>query len=240
LSDREIVFDTETTGFDAEGDDRVVEIGCLELVNHMPTGETFHVYINPERNMPQGAFEVHGLSEEFLAQHSVFAAIADDFMAFIGDAPMIAHNATFDMRFINAEMARLGKKGLTDDRIIDTLAMARTKFPGAQNSLDALCRRFDVDTSTREKDGHGALLDSKLLAEVYLELIGGRQPGLVLAAQEKARQDAKTTTIRPPRPHDASPEELAAHKAFIENDITDALWLKDAQQDGERDDQRGA
>ncbi|TDI61147.1 MAG: DNA polymerase III subunit epsilon [Alphaproteobacteria bacterium] len=229
LNDREIVFDTETTGLDAEGDDRVVEIGCLELVNHLPTGETFHAYVNPERNMPQGAFEVHGLSEEFLKQHGVFASVADDFLAFIGDAPMIAHNATFDMRFINAEMARLGKPGLTDDRIIDTLAMARTKFPGAQNSLDALCRRFDVDTSTREKDGHGALLDSELLAAVYLELIGGRQPGLVLGAQETARTEAKTTTIRPPRPHAASADELSAHKAFIENEVIDALWLKDEQ-----------
>lgn len=227
MSDREIVFDTETTGFDAEGDDRVVEIGCLELVNHMPTGETFHVYVNPERDMPTGAFEVHGLSQEFLSGHDVFAKVADDFLEFVGEAPMIAHNATFDVRFINAEMARLGRPGLTDDRIIDTLAMARTKFPGAQNSLDALCRRFDIDTSTREKDGHGALLDSELLAEVYLELIGGRQPGLVLAAQEKARQDAKTTTIQPPRVHAPSAEELAAHKSFVENDVTDALWLKD-------------
>jgi DNA polymerase III subunit epsilon len=225
LSDREIVFDTETTGFDAEGDDRVVEIGCLELVNHMPTGETYHQYINPERDMPQGAFEVHGLSAEFLSGHPVFAKVADDFMAFIGDAKVIAHNASFDMRFINAEMARLNKPLLVQERVIDTLAMARTKFPGAQNSLDALCRRFGVDNSSREK--HGALLDSELLAEVYLELIGGRQPGLVLAAQAKARRSAKTTTIRPPRPHAASADELAAHDAFVKEQVTDALWLKD-------------
>lgn len=225
VSDREIVFDTETTGFDAEGDDRVVEIGCLELINHMPTGETYHQYINPERDMPMGAFEVHGLSADFLSGHGVFAAVADSFLEFVGDSPMIAHNATFDVRFINAELARLGKPPLVEDRIIDTLAMARNKFPGAQNSLDALCRRFDIDTSTREKDGHGALLDSELLAEVYLELIGGRQPGLVLAATEKARQSAKTTVIRPPRPHAASADELAAHGAFIRNEIKDALWL---------------
>ena len=225
MSDREIVFDTETTGFDAEGDDRVVEIGCLELINHMPTGETYHQYINPERDMPQGAFEVHGLSEEFLSGHPVFADVAEDFLAFVGDAKLIAHNASFDVRFINAEMARIQQAPLVQEQVIDTLAMARTKFPGAQNSLDALCRRFSVDNSSREK--HGALLDSELLAEVYLELIGGRQPGLVLAAQEKARRSSKTTTIRPPRPHAASTEELAAHDAFIKEQVTDALWLKD-------------
>lgn len=226
LSDREIVFDTETTGFDAEGDDRVVEIGCLELINHMPTGETYHQYINPQRDMPQGAFEVHGLSEQFLSGHPVFASVADDFLEFIGDAKLIAHNASFDTRFINAELSRLQKPLLVQERVIDTLAIARTKFPGAQNSLDALCRRFGVDITAREKDGHGALLDSELLAEVYLELIGGRQPGLVLAAQSKAGRAAKTVTIRPPRAHAPTAEELAAHEAFVKEEVTDAIWLK--------------
>ena len=224
MNDREIVFDTETTGFDAEGNDRVVEIGCLELINHMPTGETYHQYINPERDMPQGAFEVHGLSVEFLSDYPVFADIAEDFLAFIGDAKLIAHNATFDMRFINAEMARMKQGPLSNERVIDTLPMARAKFPGAQNSLDALCRRFEVDNSSREK--HGALLDSELLAEVYLELIGGRQPGLVLAASQKVATAARTTEILPPRPHAPTAEELAAHEAFIRDDVKDALWLK--------------
>ena len=224
MTDREIVFDTETTGFDAEGDDRVVEIGCLELVNHVPTGETYHQYINPQRDMPQGAFEVHGLSEAFLSDFPVFADIAEDFLAFVGDARLVAHNASFDMRFINAELGRLNQTPLGNDRVVDTLAMARQKFPGANNTLDALCRRFDVDNSSREK--HGALLDSELLAEVYLELIGGRQPGLVLAAQEQTLKAAKTVEIRPPRAYSPTDEELAAHRAFIEDKVKDAIWLK--------------
>jgi len=225
VSDREIVFDTETTGFDAEGDDRVVEIGCLELVNHVPTGETYHQYINPERDMPQGAFEVHGLSEEFLSDYPVFADIAADFLAFVGDANLVAHNATFDMRFINAELGRMGQAPIGDERVVDTLAMARSKFPGAQNSLDALCRRFDVDNSSR--DLHGALLDSELLAEVYLELIGGRQPGLVLAAESRVEtRSVRTVEVRPPRPHAPTPEEMAAHEEFLKEKVTDARWFK--------------
>ncbi len=221
--DREIVFDTETTGFDAEGNDRVVEIGCLELVNHMPTGKTFHIYINPQREMPASAFEVHGLSDEFLAAKPVFAEVVEDFMAFIGDSRLIAHNATFDLRFINAELARLELPPVPKGRAIDTLAIARQKYPGAQNSLDALCRRFNVDNSGRTL--HGALLDSELLAEVYLELIGGRQPGLTLKPETEKVQTAVNRTERPPRSFAPTDEEAAAHAQFVADQITDAIWL---------------
>ena len=163
---REIVLDTETTGLDPANGDRVVEIGCVETMHHIATGESFHVYINPERDMPQEAFNVHGLSEEFLSDKPVFAEIIGDFMAFIGDAPLVIHNAEFDMRFLNAEFKKLGRPLLPRERAIDTVAMARRKFPGAQANLDALCRRFEIDLSRRDK--HGALLDAELLADVYL------------------------------------------------------------------------
>ena len=163
---REIVLDTETTGLDPANGDRVVEIGCVETMHHIATGESFHVYINPERDMPQEAFNVHGLSEEFLSDKPVFAEIIGDFMAFIGDAPLVIHNAEFDMRFLNAEFKKLGRPLLPRERAIDTVAMARRKFPGAQANLDALCRRFEIDLSRRNK--HGALLDAELLADVYL------------------------------------------------------------------------
>lgn len=176
---REIVFDTETTGLDPYKGDRIVEIGCVELYNTIPTGQTFHVYLDPERDMPEEAFRVHGLSREFLTGKPLFAAIADDFLAFIGDdSRLIAHNAEFDMRFINAELERLGRGRIAAERIVDTLVLARRKHPGASNSLDALCARYGVDTSRRTK--HGALLDSELLADVYAELIGGRQAALGL------------------------------------------------------------
>ncbi|MBD3666369.1 MAG: DNA polymerase III subunit epsilon, partial [Kangiella sp.] len=184
---REIVLDTETTGISPDEGHRLVEIGCVELENHMPTGRTFHVYINPERDMPEGAFKVHGLSEEFLSDKPKFAEVADDFVAFIADAPLVIHNAAFDMGFLNAELKRSGRQVLPPSQAVDTLAIARKKFPGAQNSLDALCRRFNVDNSNRVK--HGALLDSELLAEVYLELIGGREPGLSLAAETASGTD---------------------------------------------------
>ena len=224
---REIVLDTETTGLDPEAGHRVVEIGCVELVNHLPTGRTFQRYINPERPMPDEAFRVHGLSEEFLAGHPVFAAVAEEFLEFIGDARLVIHNAGFDLRFLNAELKRLGRPPLSAERAVDTVAMARSKFPGAQASLDALCRRFSVDNSGRTL--HGALLDCELLAEVYLELIGGRQPELVIEAERVA-----TTTVavaiavapreaRAPRPHAASPEELAAHAAMLAK-LKDPLW----------------
>ena len=221
---REIVLDTETTGLDPLQGHRVVEIGCLELVNHMPTGRSFHVYLNPDRDMPMGAFQVHGLSEEFLSDKPRFPEVVDDFLAFIDDGALIAHNASFDVNFLNAELQRASRPVIPGERVIDTLALARRKFPGANNSLDALCRRFNVDNSGRTL--HGALLDSELLAEVYLELIGGRQPGLVLSVQTSQVNIAIQRNIRPPRPHAPTADELAAHAAFIAK-IANALWLQE-------------
>ncbi|MFV2002892.1 MAG: DNA polymerase III subunit epsilon, partial [Paracoccaceae bacterium] len=171
---REVVLDTETTGFDPEGGDRIVEIGAVELLNHLPTGRTYHQYLNPERAMPGDAFQVHGLGDDFLRDKPVFASIAQAFLDFIGDAGLVIHNASFDMKFLNAELGWANMAPIPFDRAIDTLAIARRKFPGSPASLDALCRRFGVHNSSR--DLHGALLDSEILAEVYLELIGGRQP----------------------------------------------------------------
>jgi DNA polymerase-3 subunit epsilon len=221
---REIVLDTETTGLDPLQGHRVVEIGCLELVNHMPTGRSFHVYLNPDRDMPMGAFQVHGLSEEFLSDKPRFPEVADDFLTFIDDGALIAHNASFDVNFLNAELQRASRPLIPGERVIDTLALARRKFPGANNSLDALCRRFNVDNSGRTL--HGALLDSELLAEVYLELIGGRQPGLVLSVQTSQVSIAIQRNIRPPRPHAPTADELAAHAAFVAK-IANALWLQE-------------
>ncbi len=224
---REIVLDTETTGLDPEAGHRVVEIGCVELINHLPSGRTFQCYLNPERPMPDEAFRVHGLSEEFLAGHKLFAAVAEDFIAFIGDAPLVIHNAAFDLRFLNAELKRLGRPGIEFGRAIDTVSMARSKFPGAQASLDALCRRFGIDNSGRTL--HGALLDCELLAEVYLELVGGRQPEFIIAAEQSAVETAAAIALAPrrearaPRPHADSPEELAAHAALLEM-LKDPLW----------------
>ncbi len=212
---REVVLDTETTGLNPLGDDRLVEIGCVELYRHVPTGETYHCYVDPERDMPDEAFRVHGLSIAFLAGKPTFASVAEEFLAFIGDAPLVIHNAAFDMGFINAELTRSGRDPLPQDRAIDTVTMARRRFPGAQASLDALCRRFNIDLSVRTK--HGALLDAQLLAEVYLELTGGRQPDLHLAAA--AAQPAAAMILdrapRKPRPHGSSPAELAAHAHFV-------------------------
>jgi DNA polymerase-3 subunit epsilon len=221
---REIILDTETTGL-SPIDHRVVEIGCIELVNHVATGREFHAYINPERDMPAEAEAVHGLSSEFLSTKPLFAAIVDDFLAFVGDAPVVAHNAGFDMGFINAELKRLSRAPLTSDRAIDTVLLARRKFPGAQASLDALCRRFQIDTSARTK--HGALLDAQLLAQVYLELVGGREPGLALAVSETVTVTATpiARVAREPRPHAPTAEELVAHTAFIAT-IKNALWAK--------------
>lgn len=224
---REIVLDTETTGLDPLAGHRIVEIGCLELVNHLPTENgVFHCYINPQRDMPEEAYRVHGLSEEFLSTHPVFADIADDFLDFVGDSPLIIHNAEFDMNFINAELARIDRPSIPKSRAVDTVTMARKKFPGAGVSLDALCRRFQIDNSHREL--HGALKDSELLAGVYLELIGGRQPDLEL--KEDATGPALTTAqadgikqTRPPRPHAASDAEHAAHQAFLEK-LSHPLW----------------
>ncbi|MGD9868469.1 MAG: DNA polymerase III subunit epsilon, partial [Hyphomicrobiales bacterium] len=175
---REIVLDTETTGLDPATGDRIVEVGCVELVNHIPTGRVWHQYLNPERDMPEAAFKVHGLSSEFLKDKPLFAAVAKDFVDFIEDARLVIHNASFDIGFINSELARCELAPVGFERVVDTLALARRKHPGAQNSLDALCRRYQVDSSARRK--HGALLDAELLAEVYIELIGGHQARLEL------------------------------------------------------------
>lgn len=229
---REIVLDTETTGFDAEKDDRIVEIGALELLNHMPTGQTFHVYINPERSMPAEAFEVHGLGDDFLRDQPKFAEIAQGFLDFIGDdAKLIIHNASFDMKFLNAELKRAGFPSLPWSRALDSLALAREKYPGAPASLDALCRRFKVDNSGR--DLHGALLDSELLAEVYLELIGGRQPDLVLDQPDRAQtvEQVNTVTASPisrPRPLQKrlTEAEAAAHAELVEKMGDMAIWTR--------------
>ena len=197
---REIVWDTETTGFDPFAGDRIVEIGAVELNQHLPTGRVYHQYINPERDMPPGAFEVHGLSIDFLKDFPVFSNIARDFIDFVGDATLIAHNAKFDMKFINAELKNANLPQVPLNQSLDTLEIARKKFPGAQNSLDALCRRFNIDNSSRQK--HGALLDSEILAEVYLELVGGRQPdfSLSLVGQSKLESTSDSSYAALSRP----------------------------------------
>ncbi len=222
---REVVLDTETTGLSPENGDRVVEIGCLELTNHMATGRTYHCYVNPEITMPSAAQDVHGLSDEFLADKPLFAAIADDFLGFTGDDPLIIHNAAFDMGFINAELRRLGRPPLPATQAVDTVSMARQKFPGAPASLDALCRRFSIDNSARTL--HGALLDAQLLAEVYLELCGGRQPGLVLESNDVASSATSATPriSRQPRPFALSDAERDAHQKFMAT-LTDPIWNK--------------
>jgi DNA polymerase-3 subunit epsilon len=235
---REIALDTETTGLNPKAGHRVVEIGCVEMINHVATGEVFHAYINPERDMPEEAFSVHGLSEEFLRAHPKFADVAEKFLTFIGSDALVIHNAQFDMGFLNAELERIGRPALEMDRAIDTVKMARQKFPGAQASLDALCRRFGIDNSNREL--HGALLDARLLADVYLELKGGRQTGLAglgldaeaelragealsLGAGDAADIRVETRPKRAPRVFQPSAEELARHEAFIAT-LGNALW----------------
>ncbi|TNE33417.1 MAG: DNA polymerase III subunit epsilon [Alphaproteobacteria bacterium] len=218
---REIALDTETTGFDPASGDRIVEIGCVEMINHIATGNVFHRYINPERDMPTAAFEVHGLSEEFLRGHKVMAEEIDEFLAFIEGAKLVIHNAQFDMKFINAELIRLKRKPLPMSQSIDTVGMARAKFPGAQASLDALCRRFNIDNSARTK--HGALLDAELLAEVYLELVGGRQQGLSFGSGAGDDISKAEAEFRPPRAHAPSAEELAAHAEFMKS-VENPIW----------------
>ena len=229
---REIVLDTETTGFEPSEGDRIVEIGAVELFNHLPTGRTYHQYINPKRNMPEAAFNVHGLSEEFLSDKPAFKDIAQEFIDFIKDSKLVIHNASFDMKFLNAELGWINRPALPMHQAIDTLAIARRKFPGSPASLDALCRRFGIDNSSRTL--HGALLDSEILAEVYLELVGGRQPDLVLSGPEvKTTKDgAPSADWRPePRPKPLasrlSETEKAAHETFIATLGSDALWLKE-------------
>jgi DNA polymerase-3 subunit epsilon len=222
---REIVFDTETTGLDPFTGHRVVEIGCIELMNGIPSGQTFHCYINPERDMPAEAFAVHGLSADFLKTHPCFAEIVDDFLAFVADAPLIAHNAAFDLGFLNAELDRAGRAVLPRERLIDTLLLARRRFPGTSNRLDDLCQRFGIDNSRRTK--HGALLDAELLAEVYLELTGARQAQLGLAQMESAAlrmQRAGALTRPTPLISRVSDAARAAHRAFIETLGAAAIW----------------
>lgn len=229
---REIVLDTETTGFEPTEGDRIVEIGAVELFNHMPTGKTYHQYINPERKMPKAAFEVHGLGDEFLADKPVFRAIGQAFLDFVGDAQLVIHNAAFDMKFLNHELKGVGLPTLPWARATDTLAIARTKFPGSPASLDALCRRFGVDNSKREK--HGALLDSEILAEVYLELIGGRQPnfGLSEATQNPTKAVATPEADWRPRPRAVplasllTEAEAEGHAAFLAKMGDAAFWKK--------------
>ena len=228
---REIVLDTETTGFEPLEGDRIVEIGAVELFNHMPTGRTYHQYINPERDMPAEAFAVHGLSEEFLKGFPVFREIGQAFVDFVGDAKLVIHNAAFDVKFLNFELGKMGLTHLRQENVIDTLMMARRKFPGSPASLDALCRRFGIDNSMREK--HGALLDSEILAEVYLELIGGRQPDLVLAPVQTAKSGGATADAawrpmpRPtPLPSRLTEAELENHRAFIAKMGEAAIWSK--------------
>lgn len=224
---REIVLDTETTGFEPAEGDRIVEIGAVELWNHMPTGKTYHQYINPERSMPQGAFEVHGLGDDFLRDKPVFKDIAQDFVDFVGTDVMVIHNAAFDMKFLNAELGWLGRPALPMSQSLDTLAIARKRFPGSPASLDALCRRFNIDNSSRTL--HGALLDSEILAEVYLELIGGKQPDFALSTSSNNTSSDQTAEWRPsrrptPLPSRLTEKEKAAHAEFLDNMGGAVLW----------------
>jgi DNA polymerase-3 subunit epsilon len=226
---REIILDTETTGLSPQGGDRLVEIGCLELINHLPTGRQYHQYINPEREVPEEAVRVHGLTYERLKPEPVFAQVADAFLDFVQDSPLVIHNASFDMGFINHELGKLGRPPIPMARAVDTVQIARRKFPGAPASLDALCRRFGIDNSGRTF--HGALLDASLLADVYIELLGGRQVGLTFERTSVSRGGVtvktETLTVREARPHAPSEDELSAHAAFIKKMKTPAIWLQE-------------
>jgi DNA polymerase-3 subunit epsilon len=229
---REIILDTETTGLNPRGGDRVIEIGCVELVNRYPTGREYHVYINPERDVPAEAQAVHGISSEFLHDKPKFAALADEFLTFVGDATLIIHNASFDIGFLNFELERLGKTAIGMERVVDTLALARRKHPSGPNSLDALCKRYGIDNGMRVK--HGALLDSVLLAEVYLELLGERQGALTLAtansdtlAASLSAGRARQAQQRPaPLPSRLTAEDEAAHATFVATLGPSAIWLQ--------------
>lgn len=225
---REIVLDTETTGLDPNAGHRLIELGCVELFNHFPSGQTFHHYLDPERDVPADAERVHGISTAMVKGKPLFKTIADEFMTFIGDSQLIIHNASFDVGFLNAELTRAGKLPITFDRVTDTLALARRKHPGGQNSLDALCKRYGIDNSIRTK--HGALMDSELLAKVYLELIGGQQAKLDLSAEARAATLNGPKRVRvSPRPVPlkprVTPEELAAHANFIAK-LKEPIWAK--------------
>ena len=224
---REIVLDTETTGLNPLTGDRLVEIGCVEIFNRIPTGQVYHVYLNPQRDMPVEAFNVHGLSSEFLADKPLFAQVADDFLAFIAGDPLVIHNAAFDIGFLNAELAKIGRSALTFDRVIDTLSLARRRHPGASNRLDDLMNRYGINSSRRTK--HGALLDSELLAEVYAELCGGKQTALSLGAAEATVTVIEGQVASPmQRPRPLAPRgneaEAAAHAAFIATLGENAIW----------------
>lgn len=238
---REIVLDTETTGFDPESGDRIVEIGAVELWNHVATGETYHVYINPERSMPEEAFGVHGIGPDLLdtprppekgevtlKDKPVFAKVGHGFREFVGDARLVIHNASFDMKFLNAELKWMGAPLIPMEQALDTLAIARKRFPGSPASLDALCRRFNIDNSNRVL--HGALLDSEILAEVYLELIGGRQPDFGLSTSTSSADggsdDWRATQRSTPLPSRITEDERAAHEAFVEKLGENALWTR--------------
>ena len=230
---REIIFDTETTGFDPQNGDRMVEIGCIEMIDRIETGRTFHCYYNPERAMPKAAENVHGLSDVFLSDKKLFAEGAEELLDFLGDAKLVAHNAQFDFNFLNAELLLCGYKEISRFRMIDTLAIAKSKHPGAKLSLDALCSRYGIDRSHRVK--HGALLDAELLTQLYIELTGGRQIGLGLAEESKRQKDlanmqptsqrAERRPFMAPREHHATAEEMERHKIFIEG-IKDPLWAE--------------
>lgn len=225
---REIVFDTETTGLDPSKGDRVVEIGCIELLNGIPTGKTFHHYINPQRDMPDEAFRVHGISSAMLEGKPVFAEIAQAFVDFTEGAKLVAHNAEFDFKFMNAELAKLGYAILSSERMVDTLALARRRHPGSPASLDALCQRYGIDNSRRTK--HGALLDAEILAEVYAELTGGKQTALVFGGAASRGWDGASAGPRRVRPEPleslASGEEIARHAAFVAEMGTKAIWYQ--------------
>lgn len=226
---REIVFDTETTGLSPQEGDKLVEIGAVELINHIPTGRTYHQYINPERDVPEEVVKVHGLTYDFLKNYPKLHEIAKDFIDFVGDdGILVAHNASFDINFINYEFKHKGFPVYPQDRVVDTLEIARAKFPGARNNLDALCRRFNIDNSARTK--HGALLDAELLSEVYLELLGGAEPTMSLESGqtvENKSENTKTQNIyREPRNFPLSEQEIQEHEEFLKNNITDAIWLK--------------
>lgn len=224
---REIVFDTETTGLSARDGDRMVEIGCIELIHRVETGRTFHAYFNPQRSMPPEAYAVHGLSQTFLSDKPKFSEKADDLLEFLSDSKLVAHNAGFDFSFLNAELTVCGRPEVSRDRMVDTVQMARQMHPGAKHSLDALCTRYGIDRSHRIK--HGALLDAELLAQLYIEMTGGRQIGLVLAdAIAVVETSIEIRIERPfiaPRPHQASAEELARHAEFLTK-LTNPLWLQ--------------
>ena len=234
-SNREIVFDTETTGFDPTTGDRLVEIGAVELINHVPTGKTYHQYINPEREVPEEVVKVHGLTTEYLKDFPVFADVAQEWVDFIGkDGILVAHNASFDIKFINYELSKAGFEEYQWDRVVDTLEIAKNKFPGQRNNLDALCKRFNIDNSARTF--HGALLDAQLLAEVYLELLGGAEPTMDLNSTKISNQNIEENNqikrvYREPRIFDIKKEDIVNHRNFLEKNIKNSLWLIDEKEE---------